>query len=340
MAIGRGGKATISENASYLSDDSDFYGDEATKRDLEERANAFDVEKWHENRFPCLIEQARENMTDPKAEKVAATLYNPYEGEPRAKQLGETVDEFLERLPPATTPATEEQPWIFLANPYRKVSKCKYSEAKLADEAPPDDSANLAEFVVRGNQLLEQLTGMRHELEKKNPGKAKATITKALNIEKDEIVKQLLQTAVELHVTTGKWMIFPTPSEVNEVWSVVAHATANNQLGISSKVAPDDGDDRSARLICIYTKDFEDMNDVHRVLLKLKDLGLVQKSKGIYYKCDAYTYLGLKSSNEYNIKASLYSSKDLFDAKDGRLESYLYKKKKDNNRDWRRVEME
>ncbi|KAG4436396.1 hypothetical protein IFR05_008119 [Cadophora sp. M221] len=330
----------MAENTGYLSDDSDFYGDETTKRDLEARANAFDVEEWNENRVPSLIEQARENMAAPKAEKIAATLYNPYEGEPRAKQLDETVDEFLERLPPATTPATDGQPWIFLANPYRKVSKNKYSEAKLADEAPPDDCANLAEFVVRGNQLLEQLTEIRHEFEKKNRGKAKATITKALNVQKDEIIKQLLETAVELHVTTGKWMIFPSPCEVNEVWSVVAHATANNQLGISSKVAPDDGDDRSARLICIYTNDFEDMNDVRRVLLKLKDLGLVQKSKGIYYKCDAYTYLGLKSTNEYNIKASMYSSKDLFDAKDGKLESYLCKKKKDNNGDWRRVDME
>lgn len=83
-------------------------------------------------------------------------------------------------------------------------------------------------------------------------------------------------------------MIFPTPSEVNEVWFVVAHATANNQLGICSKVAPDDGDDRSARLICIYTNDFKDMADVSRVLLKLKDLGLAQKGTGIYYKCGKF----------------------------------------------------
>ncbi|KAH7382962.1 hypothetical protein BKA64DRAFT_173668 [Cadophora sp. MPI-SDFR-AT-0126] len=285
MAIGRGGKAPMAKDVGYLSDDSDFYGDEATKHELEARANAFDAEEWHQNKSPSLIELARENMAAHKPKETAVTLYNPYEGDLYARQLDESVDEFLQRLPPAMTPATEAHPWIFLANPYRKVAKNKYSEAKLADEAPPDDCANLAEFVVRGNRLLEQLTESRHDMEKKNPGKAKGTITKALNARRDEIVKVLLETAVELHVTTGKWMIFPGPEEVNEVWSVIARATANNQLGISSKVAPDGGDDRKGRLICIYTENFRDLDDIRRVLLKLKDLGLVLKSKAIFYKC-------------------------------------------------------
>ncbi|CZS98421.1 uncharacterized protein RAG0_07182 [Rhynchosporium agropyri] len=339
MAIGRGGRFTVAEDTGYLSDESDFYGDEATRSDLEARNSAFDAQKWLENRSTPLIELARQNLTAPRNEKTAVTLYNPYNGMLRAKQLHESVEEFLERLAPATTPVTDG-PWIFLANPYRKVSKYKYSEAKLADEGPLDDGASLAEFVVRGIELLEQLTVVRHDLEKKTVGRTKAAMTKALNKHKEDIVKQLLETAVELRVTTGKWMIFPSPSEVNEVWSVVAHATANNQLGISSKVAADDGDDRSARLICIYTNNFKDMADVRRVLLKLKDLGLVQKGKGIYYKCDAYTYLGLKSNNEYNIKASLYSSKDLFEAKDSKLENFLCPKKKQESGDWKRVDME
>ena len=179
-------------------------GDEATKHELEARASSFDAEEWHKNRSPSLIELARENMAAQKPEGTPVTLYNPYEGDLYAKQLGESVDDFVQRLPPATTPATEVNPWIFLANPYRKVSKNKYSEAKLADEAPPNDCANLAEFVVRGNHILCQLTNLRHDMERKNPGKAKGTITKALNARRDETVKELLATAVELHVTTGK----------------------------------------------------------------------------------------------------------------------------------------
>lgn len=146
-------------------------------------------------------------------------------------------------------------------------------------------------------------------------------------------------------------MIFCPPHEVNEVWAAIARATANNDLGIAAKVAPDAGEDRKERLICIYTKDFTDVGDVARVLAKLKELGLVEsKGRGIFYKCgkfgmlktrgyqtklraDAYTYLGLISSNDYNIKASMYSSTELFKlgkAKDVKVDGFFNPKKKDD----------
>lgn len=82
-------------------------------------------------------------------------------------------------------------------------------------------------------------------------------------------------------------MLFCDPSEVNEVWSVVARYTATNELGIAAKVAPfpEDGDIGKYRLIYIYTKDFTDMKDVSRVAQKMKDLGLIDsRGRGIYYK--------------------------------------------------------
>ena len=82
-------------------------------------------------------------------------------------------------------------------------------------------------------------------------------------------------------------MIFCPPAEVNEVWEIVARATARNELGIAAKVAPkpDDEDPRKDRLICIYTTDFRDMDDVGRVLRKLRELRLVEaKGRLIYYK--------------------------------------------------------
>jgi hypothetical protein len=81
-------------------------------------------------------------------------------------------------------------------------------------------------------------------------------------------------------------MIFCPPEEVNDVWDVVARATANNELGIAAKVGPDDRNGQKPRLICIYTYDFSDREDVTRVVQKLKNMGLVEtRGKGIYYKC-------------------------------------------------------
>jgi hypothetical protein len=85
-------------------------------------------------------------------------------------------------------------------------------------------------------------------------------------------------------------MIFAQPNEVNAIWSVIARATAKNELGIAAKVGPDDGHDRKPRLICVYTKDFTDIKDVSRVVHKLKDIGVVDRGKAIYYKCGGFMF--------------------------------------------------
>ena len=81
-------------------------------------------------------------------------------------------------------------------------------------------------------------------------------------------------------------MLFVEPNMVNTVWEIIARATAQNELGIAAKVAPRDAaDPRRSRLICIYTYDFQDKDDVGRVLLRLKQLEFVRTGgRQIYYK--------------------------------------------------------
>ena len=113
-------------------------------------------------------------------------------------------------------------------------------------------------------------------------------------------------------------MLFPSPDQVNSAWSLVATATANDELGIAAKVGADEGDPDKARLICVYTVDFEDKMDVKRVLEKLYEMklcnrnGAMAEGKAIYYKADAYTYLDILGGNEWGLKASLYSSRESF----------------------------
>lgn len=82
-------------------------------------------------------------------------------------------------------------------------------------------------------------------------------------------------------------MLFCAPSDVNDVWSLVAKATVDNTLGVAAKVAPRSPleDPRKDRLICVYTSDFSDKPDIGRVLQRLRELHLVEtKFKQIYYK--------------------------------------------------------
>jgi hypothetical protein len=94
-------------------------------------------------------------------------------------------------------------------------------------------------------------------------------------------------------------MLFPSDDDYPRYWRLVAEATAEGKLGITSKAATPSPID-PVNLICVYTYDFTDMEDVQRVLESLIDLGLCQRDgKAIFYKCDAYTYLGIKSDNKF-----------------------------------------
>ena len=74
---------------------------------------------------------------------------------------------------------------------------------------------------------------------------------------------------------------------MNETWATLAHATANNELGIAAKIAPRPPfeEQRRDRLICVYTADFNDKTDVGRVLQRLRELRLVEtRGRVLYYK--------------------------------------------------------
>lgn len=184
------------------------------KAELHQRALEFDAAEYRNRKTPSLTELANSNMQIAKETKTdtPATLYNPYEGNFCGRQLSETVDEFLHRLPPATTKQSNLVHWIFIANPFRKAPKRDEDAGKdVSEEGPPDEESDWARFVVLGGNLLEELTTMRHNIEKQKSGAAKATITKALNPQRNKIVQKLLDTAVECGCTSGKVCLLNHP---------------------------------------------------------------------------------------------------------------------------------
>lgn len=147
------------------------------------------------------------------------TLYNPYEGDEYsacARQLSESLDRFLERLPPATTKSSESVEWIYLSNPYWEAS------ATSGGEGPEGEGGRLAEFIETGMGYLDELRGLRQGLEDTMKGKAKGTITKEYNKRGwvEGARERILEAATRLRCTSGKWMLFVEPVEVDEVWGV------------------------------------------------------------------------------------------------------------------------
>ncbi|KAL8677495.1 MAG: hypothetical protein Q9186_006069 [Xanthomendoza sp. 1 TL-2023] len=288
----------------YLSDDSSFYGDTDDRARLEAESATFDPAPYwshHPHLLPVIAAANRAKLESASSPTPPNLLYNPYENRICGRQLSESVQDFLTRLPPLTTLTSSEYPWIFIANPHAK--------------SRPTDR-DQAGFMKAAEKSLQGFSAERDGIESSMAGKAKGTITKKLTPLRKTLEKDLLALAKSKGFTSGKWMLFPLPENVNRHWAIVAEATVNRELGIAAKVAPDEGKgDRVARLICIYTKDFSDMSDVKRVLERLVELGLVKKKgtagEGIYYKADAFTELGITSGNEWGLKASLYASRDV-----------------------------
>ncbi|KAK6387707.1 hypothetical protein LTS17_000976 [Exophiala oligosperma] len=260
-------------------------------------------------------------QTKMESEATSASTSRPhnfYEGMELAKQLSESLTDFLDRLPPSQTPSSRGH-WIYIANPYPPLRKTP--SGKVFTEA-----ADVATFRQLGTRLLEDFLTTKEQVESQNPGKAAGTITRLLRPERERLDSGVRDLARDSNITTGKWMLFPSSEDVDRVWSLVAQGTLEGTLGIGAKVAtsPDPEsagvkDKEGSRLICVYTHDFADKEDVKRVLLGLKKLGLLNgggggdaaEARAIYYKSDAYTYLDISSGNEYKLKASMFSSRDI-----------------------------
>jgi hypothetical protein len=184
-------------------------GDETIKRELEARAAAFSLVEWWKSKPPSLMEISSQNLRGAKG-KMAPRFYNAYEGISYARQLTETTEEFLERLPPATTPLSQAVPWIFIANPYWKTKQpCARggNREDLGAEGPLNEDTNLSEFGYLARRSLLEFARLRREIAEKNTGKSKTSITKLLNAQRSRIVKDVLDGAVNFKVTSGKVII-------------------------------------------------------------------------------------------------------------------------------------
>lgn len=218
------------------------------------------------------------------------------------QQGDETIIEFLRRAPVEAPASAELGPWLWVHAP--KVPSSQRNQLRKSD---------VAAFEERGSSLTHKFEAQRAKIESVNLGKAIGTITRKMGPYRDQLEVDLLAAAVETGVTGGKWMLFPSSADLLRVWRLVAEATSEGRLGPTSKVGtyyPILGKDET--LVCVYTYAFTDEKDVRRVVEELVDMGLCSRDgRAIFYKCDAYTYLGIGSDNPYKMRASLYSSTEV-----------------------------
>jgi len=119
----------------------------------------------------------------------------------------------------------------------------------------------------------------------------------------DEAIDKL---AKESGLVIGKWLVYVSKDKIDETWKVIASSTFKGELGIDAKVSTASRVPLNDRyVICVYTKNYLDVEDVDRVREMLRKLGFVAR---LYYKPDIYTYLKIYKKTFPDIKASRYSS--------------------------------
>ncbi len=97
---------------------------------------------------------------------------------------------------------------------------------------------------------------------------------------------------------SGKWRIRVKPCKVNETWHKVKMACLEGKF-ITAKVATARtvkarGDDNY--LICIYTDDYEDLDNLRQVRDALREIGFIEAVK---YKKDIDTMNGVFGDGEF-----------------------------------------
>jgi len=99
----------------------------------------------------------------------------------------------------------------------------------------------------------------------------------------------------------GKWLLFENKERIDELWRIVSSETIKGQLGVSAKVSTFlNPNTTKSYMICVYTADYTNLDDVNQVRQQLRELGITQK---IPYKTDSATIKGI-----YGKGSSLYYS--------------------------------
>ncbi|XP_041360568.1 UPF0696 protein C11orf68 homolog [Gigantopelta aegis] len=197
------------------------------------------------------------------------------------------LDTFLERYRPSKTKGREDPRynlWIQVS-----VRECEEYDDEEDDEEDDDDDDEDDEDFIPIKWIK-----CKKEFEK-------------LKLSNQLTYENIKAIARNNKYLSGKWLVYRDVCEIDAVWMTIANAVVANKLGQAAKVSCRDSpaSDDGSHVICVYTKDFTDVDDVMRVELMLRQLGVTGR---LMYKPDIYTILGIYAKNEWHLRPTIYST--------------------------------
>lgn len=98
----------------------------------------------------------------------------------------------------------------------------------------------------------------------------------------------------------GKWCIFVSPAEVDEQWEKIREGIESDQLMCAKVSTALRSMTRDGHVICVYTRDWADEQDLMRARDVLRSLGFVEE---LGYKRDVDTRSGKCGLDEWHLRA-------------------------------------
>jgi len=92
----------------------------------------------------------------------------------------------------------------------------------------------------------------------------------------------------------GKWLVFVGSHNLSRVWNKIKIAVEKGTLGSLAKASRAEHQNSSTGVICVYTYDWKDRQDVQRIREELRKIGIIRK---ISYKTDEDTERGIYQAN-------------------------------------------
>jgi hypothetical protein len=144
-------------------------------------------------------------------------------------------------------------------------------------------------------------------------------IEKKVDAEEVQLTPQMIdELAVKYGVLSGKWLVYASPEEVDQLWRKIVRVVAFDRGYGSVKVSPRKvlepssesslPDPTEGHVICVYVDDYLDKGEVDGLRKALRFRAGVLKRIG--FKPDVYTWLGIYKGNKFGIRPSKYHDSD------------------------------
>jgi hypothetical protein len=141
--------------------------------------------------------------------------------------------------------------------------------------------------MTKHSHLVEQLSG--------DSDKPSEDLTRSWQMRKSPSCGSIFSGA-----TTGKWCIFMPSSDVDLAWSKIKGAVEGDRILFAKVSTALRSMGRDGHVICVYTRDWTDKQDLVRVREVLRSLGFVEE---LGYKRDIDTQNKIYGPGEWYLRA-------------------------------------